>query len=121
LSYKDLLSSIYSSASQIDSATAVLNDMIAIDSTMLNYYYKLARLYENSQPSRAIKIYNKLTDKIGMDWNVLVRVAELYEKLDNYDKASKTLYQLLNIDPNNAQIQKLLVQIFIRQKNMMMQ
>ncbi|HED08590.1 MAG TPA: tetratricopeptide repeat protein [Ignavibacteria bacterium] len=116
LSYKDLLSSIYSSASQIDSATAVLNDMIAIDSTMLNYYYKLARLYENSQPSRAIKIYNKLTDKIGMDWNVLVRVAELYEKLDNYDKASKTLYQLLNIDPNNAQIQKLLVQIFIRQK-----
>ena len=117
LEYKDLLSSIYSSASQFDSATTVLNEMIAIDSTKLNYYYKLAKLYENSQPSKAIKIYNKLTNKIGEDWNVLVRVAELNEKLGNYDEAAKTLYQLLNVDPNNARIQKLLVQLFIRQKN----
>ncbi len=116
IEYLDLLSSIYSSASQFDSATTVLNKMIAMDSTKLNYYYKLARLYENSQPSKAIKIYDKLTDRIGMDWNVLVRVAELNEKLGKYDEAAKTLYQLLKIDPNNAQVQKLLVQLFIRQK-----
>ncbi len=116
LDYKDLLSIIFSSASQFDSAAVVLNEMIAIDSTNLNSYYKLARLYENSQPSKAIKIYNKLTDKIGMDWNVLIRVAELNEKLGNYDKAAKTLYNLLDIDPSNVQIQKLLVQIFLRQK-----
>ncbi|MCH8325874.1 MAG: tetratricopeptide repeat protein, partial [Bacteroidetes bacterium] len=116
LDYKDLLSSIYSSASQFDSATTVLNEMIAIDSTKLNYHYKLAKLYENSQPSKAIKIYNKLTNKIGSDWNVLVRVAELNEKLGNYDEAAITLDQLLNVDPNNTRIQKLLVQLFIRQK-----
>ena len=116
LGYQDLLSSIYSSAGQFDSATTVLNKIIASDSTKLNYYYKLARLYENSQPSKAIRIYNKLTNKIGMDWNVLVRVAELNEKLGNFDKAAKTLYHLLDIDPNNIQIQKLLVQIFIKQK-----
>ena len=116
IDYKDLLSAIYSSASQFDSALTVLNEIIAIDSTNLNSYYKLARIYENSQPSKAIKIYNKLTEKLGLDWNVLIRIAELNEKLGNYEEASKTLNQLLDIDPSNVQIQKLMVQLFVRQK-----
>ena len=116
LEYKDLLSNIYSSASQFDSAATVLNEIIAVDSTKLNLYYKLARIYENSQPSKAIRIYDKLTGEIGPDWNVLIRVAELNEKLGNYEEASKALTQLLEIDPSNAQIQKLMVQLFLRQK-----
>lgn len=116
LEYRDLLADIFTTASQFDSAAVVLEKTLKLDSVRVQSFYKLARIYENSKPLEAIKIYNKLTSIIGSDWNVLLRVAELYEKLGQTDKAAEALNNLLSIDPSNTSIQKLLVQLYQKAK-----
>lgn len=112
--YYVLLSDIYYAANQYDSSIAVLEKIIEMDPSNINSYYKLARLYENSKPLRAIEIYNKLTDIIGADWSVLIRVAELHEKLGNLKEAAEAIEELISIDPSNTAIQKLLSEVYIR-------
>lgn len=116
IEYRDLLADIFTAASQFDSAAVVLEEIIKQDSNRVQSYYKLARIYENSKPLEAIKIYNKLTDIIGPDWNVLIRVAELYEKLGQTDKAAQALKKLLSIDPSNSGVQKLLIELYQKAK-----
>jgi tetratricopeptide (TPR) repeat protein len=114
LEYKSQLADIFSSASQFDSAAVVLEKMIAQDSTSLTSYYRLARIYENSKPLSAIRIYKKLTGVIGSDWNVLIRIAELYEKMGKIDEAANTIQELLKIDPGNASLYKLLIDYYTK-------
>jgi tetratricopeptide (TPR) repeat protein len=112
--YYDLLSDIFSAAHQYDSSAAVLENIIQIDSTQIDSYYKLARIYENSKPLQAIAIYNKLTEIVGPEWNILIRVAELQENLGNYDQSAEALQQLLTIDPSNVVVQKLLSEVYTK-------
>ncbi len=112
----ELMADIYNSANQPDSSAIVLNKIIGIDSTNIEAYYQLARIYEKNRPSDAIKIYNGLTKRIGPDWSVLSRVAEMYEKLGDFDKASETIQQLLSLDPANSSLQKLLIQTYVSAK-----
>ena len=79
-------------------------------------YYKLARIYETTKPLKAIELYNKLTVFVGPDWNILMRVGELYEKLGDNESAANSVVKLLTIDPNNTTLQKLLVEIYERGK-----
>jgi len=112
--YYDLLSDIFSAAHQYDSSAAVLEKIIQLDSTQINSYYKLARIYENSKPLQAIAIYNKLTEIVGPEWNILIRVAELHENLGNYDESAEALEKLLTIDPSNVVVEKLLSEVYTR-------
>lgn len=114
--YYDLLSDIFAAANQYDSSASVLEKLIKIDSTNINAYYKLARLYENDKPLEAIRIYNKLTSIIGPDWNVLLRVADLQEKLGRLDKSSEALNELLKLDPGNTSLQKIIIDFYQRNK-----
>ena len=116
LEYQDLLADIFTAASQFDSAAAVLEGIVKVDSNRVQSYYKLARIYENSKPLQAIKIYNKLTSILGPDWNVLIRVAELNEKLGRTDESADALKNLLTIDPSNVTVQKLLAQLYLKAK-----
>ena len=112
--YSLLLADIYTQASEIDSAAVVLEDVLTKDSSNVSVYYKLARLYENTRPLEAIKIYNELTGIIGLDWNVLLRVAELYEKLGYKEKAAESIQELLEIDPSNVALKKLAIDFYTR-------
>lgn len=114
IEYKSSLADIFASASQFDSAAVVLEQMIAQDSTSLTSYYRLARIYETSKPLSAIRIYRKLTDIIGPEWNVLIRIADLYEKMGNIDEAANTIKELLKIDPGNSSLYKLLIDYYTR-------
>ena len=89
--FYDLLSDIYTAGNQTDSAEVVLNKLINVDSTNINAYYKLARLYEAAKPIKAVEIYKKLTSLIGPDWSVLIHIADLEEKLGNIESAEKAL------------------------------
>jgi len=112
--YYLLLADVFIQASENDSAAVVLEKILATDSTDINTYYKLARLYENTRPLEAIKIYDRLINIIGLDWNVLLRVAELYEKLGYKEKAAESVEGLLEIDPSNVALQKLAVDFYSR-------
>jgi tetratricopeptide (TPR) repeat protein len=112
--YYLLLADIYVQAREVDSAAAVLEKILAVDSSDINIHYKLARIYESSRPLEAIKIYDRLTRIIGLDWNVLLRVAELYEKLGYKEEAAESIQGLLEIDPSNVALQKLAIDFYAR-------
>ncbi len=114
--YYELLSEIYSSAQQTDSAAFILSKIIGMDSTNVDAYYRLARIYEAKRPANAISIYQEITNIIGPDWDVLMRVAELQANLGNYKDAASSIEQILTIDPDNQGLKKLLSEYFQRAK-----
>jgi tetratricopeptide (TPR) repeat protein len=115
--YYNLMADIFIIARENDSAAVVLEKLIELDSTDVNTYYKLARVYENSKPLEAIRIYEQLTKVIGPEWSILVRVAELYEKLGYNEEAANSLEKLLAIDPSNLALQKLIIEFYQRTEN----
>ena len=117
IEYYNLMSDIFIVAHENDSAAVVLEKMISMDSTEVSYYYKLARVYENTKPSEAIRIYEKLITLIGPEWNILIRVAELYEKLGSKEEAAKSLDKLLALDPSNVALQKMIIDFNQRNGN----
>ena len=116
IDYLNLLTDIYSNARQNDSAAIVLNKIISLDSSNVNAYYRLARIYEANKPLNAINIYNKITNYIGPDWSVLMHVAELYAGMGNFKEAANSINKLLTIDPSNTGLQKLLAEYYQRAK-----
>jgi tetratricopeptide (TPR) repeat protein len=116
IDYFELLSEIYSSAQQTDSAAFILSKIIKMDSTNVDAYYRLARIYEAKRPANAISIYQEITNIIGPDWDVLMRVAELQANLGNYKEAASSIEQILTIDPDNEGLKKLLSEYFQRAK-----
>ncbi|MBT8379456.1 MAG: tetratricopeptide repeat protein [Ignavibacteria bacterium] len=117
IEYLDLLANVFIQARENDSAIVVLEKIIEVDPSNLNTYYKLGRIYEDAKPLKAIEVYEKLTEIIGPEWNVLIRVADLYEKLGYKKEAEQSLRNLLNIDPSNIALQKMIIDFHLRNEN----
>lgn len=116
IDYYNLLSDIYITARQYDSAAVVLQKVIKLDSTDISSYYRLARIYEGNKPLQAIEIYNKITGIIGPDWDVLTHVAELYSGLGEYKEAASSIKSLLTIEPNNNGLKMILSEYYFKAK-----
>ena len=116
IEYLELLSDVYFSARLQDSSVVVLNKIIKIDSSNVSAHYKLARIYENGKPLQAIITYNKLLELTGAQWDVLLRVAELYEKLGSLEKAAASIEKMRAIDPGNSALDKMLIEFYARSK-----
>lgn len=114
--YFDLLSEIFQIGKQKDSAIAVLEKAIQLFPTNQNFYYKLARLYQDDRPIKAIEMYEKIISLIGPEWNVLFRLIELNNKLNNIDGVISAVKKLLEIDPSNVQLKKSLIENLILAK-----
>uniref|UniRef100_A0A832G763 Tetratricopeptide repeat protein n=1 Tax=Ignavibacterium album TaxID=591197 RepID=A0A832G763_9BACT len=108
--YFDLLSDIYNLGRQKDSAIVVLEKATELFPTNQNFYYKLARLYQDDRPLKAIEMYEKILTLIGPEWNVLFRLVELNNKLNNVDGVVNSIKRLLEIDPSNLQLKKSLIE-----------
>ncbi len=86
--YQLLLADVFIQARENDSAAVVFEKILAADSTDINTYFKLARIYENTRPLEAIKVYNRLINLVEAS-DVLWRIALLYEKLGYKEEASE--------------------------------
>ncbi|MCX6152296.1 MAG: tetratricopeptide repeat protein [Ignavibacteriales bacterium] len=114
--YFNLLADIYNAARINDSAAVAYEKIIQLDSTDARAYFNLAVLCEQSKPLKALGIYKKLFELTGPDWNVLVRIAELYERMGNTEEAVNSVEQLSAIDPSNTDLQKLVVETYLKAK-----
>lgn len=114
--YYDLLSDIYNYGNKKESAIQTLEQALKLDSLNIELNYKLARLYEDNKPAKAVTIYTRLLNQLGPEWSILTRVAELQEKLGNNEEAINTLKRLLTLDPSNIQLKKLVIEYLFRAK-----
>ncbi|MGQ9642515.1 MAG: tetratricopeptide repeat protein [Ignavibacterium sp.] len=112
--YFDLLSDIYNLGRQKDSSIIVLEKATELFPTNQNFYYKLARLYQDDRPLKAIEMYEKILNLIGPEWNVLFRLVELHNKLNNVDGVINSIKKLLEIDPSNVQLKKSLIENLLK-------
>jgi len=112
--YNFLLGSIYRIAQQPDSAVQYFEKVIELDSLYLTAYYSLAKLNEANRPLKSLEIYNRLLELTGPEWSVLVKIAELNERMGNVDLTINTVEELLKLNPSNLKLQKLLIESYIK-------
>ena len=112
--FNTLLAQLYQTANKPDSSAIVFKRIIEIDSTNRSAYYNLGMMYENEKPIQALEVYNKLLKITGPEWNVLVKIADLNERLGNVEETIETVEELAALDPANLDLQKLLIESYIK-------
>jgi tetratricopeptide (TPR) repeat protein len=112
--YNFLLGNIFQIAQMPDSAEVVFEKIIKIDSLYYQAYYKIAQLNESKKPLKALEVYNRLLNIVGPEWNVLIKTAELNERMGNVDKTINTVEELLQLNPSNLRLQKLLIESYLK-------
>ena len=114
IEYLTLLGTVYNMSRNVDSAEVVFSKILEIDSLDINALFNLGQIYEGLQPLKALDSYNKVIDITGPEWNVLLKVAELNERLGKVDETIKTAEELLELNPSNLELQKLLIESYIK-------
>ncbi|MBS1516885.1 MAG: tetratricopeptide repeat protein [Bacteroidetes bacterium] len=98
-------------------AVDAYEQIIQNDSNYTYGLYSLARLYQELKlPANALAVYEKITNKIGYDFDVLNKMYEIYISYKDYEKASDVLESMLKIDPFNASIKKILANLYLNNK-----
>ncbi|MDP2036445.1 MAG: tetratricopeptide repeat protein [Ignavibacteria bacterium] len=115
--YLLLLGSIYDASHFPDSSDVVYRAVLALDSTNITAYFNLAQISEAKRPSEALALYKKVVDIIGPEWTVLVRIVDLNERLGNIDATISTVEELLKLNPTDLNLQKVLIDSYIKTKN----
>lgn len=116
LEYQFLLATIYNLSHQDDSCIVVYNRIIKLDSTNINAYFSLAQLYEANRPNEAIGLYKKIISIIGPEWSVLVRLVDINERRGNVEETIKTVEELRELNPSELNLQKVLIESYIKVK-----
>ncbi len=112
--YNFLLGSIYRIAQLPDSSEKYFAKVIELDSLYFQAYYSLAQLNEANRPLKSLEVYNRLLKLTGPEWSVLVKIAELNERMGNVDRTISTVEELLKLNPSNLKLQKLLIESYIK-------
>lgn len=112
--YNFHLARVYSMARMVDSSAMYFERVIKLDSTNFQAYYNLGTIYESTKPRKALSIYYDLLDITGPEWNVLIKIADLNERIGNIDETIITVEELLNLDPSSLQLKKLLIESYIK-------
>jgi len=107
--FLDKLAMIQIGLQDYPKAAETFEKIISIDSSYTYGLYSLARLYqEMKQPSKALTIYERITNDIGYDYDVLRKMYDIYAGYKEMDKATETLEAILKLNPYNLEIKSLL-------------
>jgi len=110
IAYRENLASIYLAAFQPQLAIEEYEAIVRRDSNYVSGWFNLARLYQPTRPLRAVEIYEKLLDREGDDWDLLLQAAETYNQLGRYDQAVEKYKRMMDIDPSNRPLQRQLAE-----------
>lgn len=114
ITYRETLADIYINTYQHELAIQEYEAIVRLDSTSANAWYTLARLYQASKPLRALEIYERLLDREGDRWELLLQAAELYRTLGRYDDAAEKYRRMVELDPSNRPLQRQLAETYGR-------
>lgn len=114
ITYRVNLADIYINAYQQEHAAREYEAIVRLDSTSTSAWYTLARLYQASKPLRALEIFERLLDREGDNWDLLLQVAELNRSLGRNDQAAENYKRMLELDPGNKPLQRQLAETYGR-------
>ncbi len=114
MTYRRNLAEIYAGAFELDAAAGQFEEIIKRDSSQMDAWYNLARIYQVRKPLRSLEVYEQILQRFGPDWDVLLQTAEIYNKMGKFDKSAEALRQMGTIDPANRALQENLAQAYIR-------
>ncbi len=114
MTYRRNLAEICVMAFEYDAAAEQFEEIIRRDSSQLGAWYSLARLYQPRKPLRALEVYDQITRRFGPEWDVLLQVADINNKLGNFDRAADALREMSQIDPANKALKESLGQAYAR-------
>lgn len=117
LDYRRQLAQLYILLGENDSAAAQFLTILEQDPSDTQTRYSLAQMYDQRDPEAAIQLYEGLKERMGDDWNVSTRLAELYSKHDRLDDAAGELETLLRLDPENVVVMQTLGSLSIQLRN----
>jgi tetratricopeptide (TPR) repeat protein len=114
MTYRRNLADIYAGAFELDAAAEQFEEIIKRDSSQVDAWYNLARIYQVRKPLRSLEVFEQILQRFGPDWDVLLQTAEIYNKMGKFDKSAEALRQMATIDPGNRALQENLAQAYIR-------
>jgi tetratricopeptide (TPR) repeat protein len=114
MTYRRNLADIYAGAFELDAAAEQFEEIIKRDSSQVDAWYNLARIYQVRKPLRSLEVFELILQRFGPDWDVLLQTAEIYNKMGKFDKSAEALRQMATIDPGNSALQENLAQAYIR-------
>jgi len=114
--YRFLAAHIYKYAHLRDSAITQYRLILKSDSTNPKALFGLARLYEAKRPMQSMQLYRKTLEVVGPEWDVLVSLADLSQRLGRLDETIKYAKKMSHLAPSNLNLKKLLVELYIRNK-----
>ncbi len=96
-------------------AAKVFEDLVGQDNGNTYYYEKWAfYLVKAGEAAKAIKVYNKLEDKIGVNEELSSKKYRLYLGLGNQKKAAAELQTLIRSAPSNTDYKHMLASFYIQ-------
>ena len=117
LTYRRNLADVLAAAFEFDAAATQFEELIKRDSSQVEVWYSLARIYQSRKPLRALEVYEHIIDRFGPDWDVLLQIADLNNRMGKFDKAADALREMTLLDPSNKDLKKTLAQTYARAGN----
>jgi tetratricopeptide (TPR) repeat protein len=114
MDYRHTLANAYISAYELDAAAREYEEIVKRDSNAIADWYSLARLYQVRNPPKALQVFEAMQARFGAEWDVLLRIADLYNQMGQFEKAASALEQMLALDPGNAELKRSLAQSYLR-------
>jgi tetratricopeptide (TPR) repeat protein len=112
--YRRNLAAMYLASMKPDSAILQYEELVRLDSSNIESWFNLARLYQGRAPLKALDLYRRITERFGPQWDVLLQTADLCNKLSKFDQAAAALRQMSEIDPGNTELRHTLAQTYAR-------
>ncbi len=107
------LSEIYQKNKKFNEATVVLEQLVKDYPDRVDFYFEWATaLIFAEKPAEAIKVYDKLEEKIGVTKEVTVQKSRLYQRIGKNDKAITELQKLIALNPKDAQAIGMLAEVY---------
>jgi len=114
ISYHENLGTIYFNASRPNLAIPEYEEIINIDSTNTAAWITLAHLHQQTQPLKALGIYDKMLERNGDQMDILFQSAQLNSALGRFDEAAIKYNRMLELDPNNMPLKKQLAETYAK-------
>lgn len=107
--YNDLLGQLYLDTRDYEKAAQQYEILTRKHPGDINSLYLLATAYAASnQPAKALPVYDKIIDQVGLELDVLSQKFLLQVQLKQYDAAILTLQDMIIADPYNIELSRTL-------------